>query len=136
MNWYIVLALFPIAWFLQNVLHEASHLLLGWLVEGRVPRSLKPWPHRRGGRFYFASYDCGEATKTGGAAWRHAAPMFMCGLEIVVCVALLFAGLGQSWLWPFAVCAFVDAYTWLWGFAMQRPGTDGAQFTASLVWRV
>jgi hypothetical protein len=132
MNWYLLAGLFIVAWFMQNVLHEVSHLMLGWIVEGRKPTKMIPWPHKFGGKFYFSHYECGPATKLlGSPAWRHAAPLLMVCSEMTACLVLAKATEQHIWFLPWAVAAIVDALVWSWGFVMQRPGTDGQQFLSA-----
>jgi hypothetical protein len=132
MNWYLLAGLFLVAWFMQNVLHELSHLVIGWVVEGRKPKKLIPWPHKFEGKFYFARYECGPATKLlGEATWRHAAPLLMACFEMAMCLILSQVGTPQVWFIPVSAVAVIDSLVWSWGFITQRPGTDGQQFMSA-----
>lgn len=125
-NWYLFLALIPVAWFTQNLLHELSHLIVGFLVEGRKPRKLIPWPTKQEGRWYFAYYECGPATKEGSSIARHYSPILM----------FYFEGMALTWATsyyalPFKIAAIIDCFVWLYGYYRDTPGTDGYQFRRS-----
>jgi hypothetical protein len=51
MNWVLVAILAIPAFFIQTVIHEASHLIIPKLSGYKV--WLYPYPHKRNGRFYF-----------------------------------------------------------------------------------
>lgn len=46
------LCLIPAIWFLQNVIHETSHIIIPWLKGCEV--KIYPWPKRTKERFYMA----------------------------------------------------------------------------------
>jgi hypothetical protein len=122
-----VALLFPVAWFLQNCIHEGSHLLVGWLVEGRVPAKFIPWPTKRHGKLYFAYYENGHATKDGSPKYRFAAPLAAAWL--VMSISISFLALTSNPLFmPFFVCASIDYCVWCYGYLLNRPGTDGKAF--------
>lgn len=126
------LGLFLAAWAWQNVAHEGAHLLVGWLVEGRAPRRLVPWPHRWQGRWYWARYENGLATKAGSPGWRHIAPLCGALMQAGIVVGLIITI--EAWLsFPFFICSIVDAIVWTWGLAANRPGSDGRRWLECLV---
>jgi len=130
-NYYILVACILVAWFLQNVLHELSHLYSGWRYEGRKPKKLIPWPHMFEGRFYWARYECGEATVKNVfyEMKRHSAPLATALIQpmVVVAVGMLLESYGvlPVYVLPFFVAPLVDALVWFWGYFMNREGTDG-----------
>ena len=124
----IILALFPVAWFLQNLIHEGSHLLVGWLVEGRKPTKMIPWPSIRSGRLYFGYYEMGKATKRGSPLWRHVAPLFSSWILMTIFIELL-TSTGNFMFAPFFICALVDYSVWMFGYIVEKDGTDGQAFS-------
>jgi hypothetical protein len=129
MNWYLLVSLVVVAWFWQTLAHELSHLIVGWFVEGRKPKVLIPWPHKFQGRFYFARYKNGSATKTGSASLRHMAPIFWAAIQItIVYTLLLFVPISVFvYLSPFVFCPLIDVLFWSFGYIFNRPYTDGWQ---------
>ena len=123
---YLWLALaLPVVWFVQNCVHESSHLLFGWLIEGRKPLEFKPWPHRFEGRFYFARCVMGEATKDGWVVYRHAAPptvnsIYMCLMGLCILIHAVFG--------VFAFCALIDTLFWFYGYLWGSELSDGKRF--------
>jgi hypothetical protein len=145
-NWLAWAAVWLLAWFWQNVVHELSHLVTGWTLEGRRPLKLVPVPHRYQGRWYWARYESGPATRADADLYehhRHSAPFewasYQAGISLVVFGALaISSGLGvfgvevesdlrrpMVWLVPFIVCSLVDMAVWVFGYVRKRPGTDG-----------
>ena len=134
MTWLIVAGLFLVAWFWQNVSHELSHLYNGWLWEGIKPLKLIPWPHKHEGRFYFARYEGGIATRSGSEEHRHIAPLWWAINQQVLFLAVIavdvFLNSAEHWIYffPFFVCPSVDSLVWIWGALLMRPGTDGMRY--------
>jgi hypothetical protein len=127
MDWLFVALLFVPAWFLQNVVHEGSHLLVGWLVEGRKPTKMIVWPTRRNSKLYFAYYENGPATKSGSPKWRFAAPLLSAWVLMSVFISVL--ALTQNiYFIPFFICPFIDYCVWCFGYLFKRPGTDGLAY--------
>lgn len=140
-NWYVWAGLWLVAWFWQNLFHEWSHLATGWIWEGRKPIRMIPWPHKWQGRWYWARYEGGPATRANAAQQeyrRHSAPLRWAVVQMWCVGAGILGWLGAGWLvswemglemsWysvPFFVCPLVDAAVWIWGYVMRRPGTDG-----------
>lgn len=122
-----------VSWLVQNALHEGSHVLMGYLIEGRKPEVFRPFPGYLHGRFVFAYYQMGRAEKTGSAAPRHLAP-FVAG----ILWALTWAGLGgaqiaaeRPWgvlLFVPAVCGLIDALFWGWGYLWGSKDCDGKRY--------
>jgi hypothetical protein len=113
-----------VVWFLQNLIHEGSHLIVGKIVEGRKPLKLIPFPHIYNGRLYFARYENGPPTKAGSPIYRHAAPL-IAGLYMIfvgVCLTVFF---WEIYFVPLVVCPAVDCFVWLWGYIRNSKGTDG-----------
>ncbi len=120
-NW--VLLFIPVAWFLQNCIHEFSHLLVGWIVEGRKPLGFWPYPHFYKGRFYFARYRSQDLTQIDLKAIgvRYSAPFYAGLLWMAIC---LFSSLFMSeelkiFCMPFVLAGLVDSlffwFTYFWG---------------------
>ena len=127
MLWVILALLFLVAWFLQNVVHESSHLLAGWLVEGRKPTKMIVWPTIRKGKLYFAYYECGKATKSGSPKWRFIAPLLSSWILMSIFVSIILLT-GSIYVLPFFICSSVDYCVWGFGYTFKRPGTDGLAF--------
>ena len=126
-----IIPLFLVAWFLQNVVHESSHLLAGWLVEGRKPTKMIVWPTIRGGKLYFAYYECGKATKSGSPRLRFIAPLLSSWILMSIFFTLLIIN-GSLYFFPFFLCSSVDYCVWVSGYIFKRPGTDGLAFRENL----
>lgn len=127
MTYLWLLLIIPIAWFVQNCIHEGSHLLFGWLEEGRKPLEFKPWPHRFEGRFYFARYAMGEATKDGLTCIciRHAAPVLVNSIYITLMSVLTVLHMVFA---IFVLCTLVDLAFWVYGFYWGSELSDGQRF--------
>lgn len=51
----ILIIIFVIGfYFVQNIIHEASHLLAAKIICGYKPVDLIPWPHKKENKFYFS----------------------------------------------------------------------------------
>ncbi len=116
-----------LAWFFQNNLHEFSHLLVGKIVEGRKFIKLIPWPHKFGGKFYFARYESGPATKSGSPKFRHIAPV-MGAASLFFIATLVLIITHKLFVVAFIVCPIVDICFWMYGYLFNRPTTDGFRF--------
>ena len=128
---YLWLALaLPVAWFVQNCVHESSHLLFGWLEEGRKPLEFKPWPHMYEGRFHFARCLMGEATKEGGSCMRHAAPILV---NIPYTLLMLALTLLHFVFAVFVLCAWVDSLFWVYGYFWGSEFSDGKRFRKAMM---
>jgi len=129
MFWNIwVLILIPVAWFLQNCIHEGSHILFGWLDEGIKPLGFYPYPHIHDGQFYFARYTyIAFPIPDEPHLIRHIAP-------IITNVGMLLFGaftlfLTKSiWILPFMVCALMDALWWIYGYIWGSEKKDGKRW--------
>lgn len=131
-TWWVLLAI-PVAWFLQLVVHEASHLLVGWVDERLKPVGFYPYPHVHEGKFYFARYTAVPTTdydsgRTGKP--RHIAP-FYAGLVVLLISVVLFLFLNPQarlWAMPTAMCGLGDAI-WFWrGYLWGSPRCDGKRW--------
>ena len=49
----IAIAAVLLSWFMQNVIHEASHMFVA-IAKGYVPLEFRPYPVFRHGRWFFA----------------------------------------------------------------------------------
>lgn len=129
-NWWVLAAVIP-AWLIQNILHESSHLLVGWVHQGLKPLGMWPYPHVHNGRFYFARYRCEPPSAPDPPRTpRHAAPMFAGALTAACCVvALVFAPVSaRIWLVLPAVTGLVD-FLWFWrGFFWGTRRCDGKRW--------
>jgi hypothetical protein len=130
-NWW-AFAVVPVAWFLQNCVHELSHLLVGLVWEGRKPMGFYPYPHKHNGKWYFARYQSGAATKP-GRSHRPCliAPFFGGLIWSALWTALLLFVASPSWrifLLPAAITGLVDAGWWWRGYFWGRPTTDGKRW--------
>ncbi len=119
-NW--VLAFIPVAWFVQNCIHESSHLLMGWWVEGRKPLGFWPYPHRYKGRWYFARYQSGKPKYVDiFIGHRHIAPFFYAWIWMLIGILVMNFMPGELKIFclPFIIAGLGDAlffwYTYFWG---------------------
>lgn len=127
-EWLLALiALLP-AWILQNALHESSHLLVGWIVEGRKPTGLYFWPHTHYGQFYFSRYTSGVATKSGSPTPRFIAPFWAATGWAALSLSLGFVI--HVLFFAFTLAALVDAL-WFWrGYFYGSLLCDGKRYRA------
>jgi hypothetical protein len=132
MTWtWWVLALVPVAWLVQNMLHEGSHLLWGW-VQGLKPLGFWPYPHKHNGKFYFARCRMEPDPEPHlKANPRHIAP-FLTGASLVVILAILLFVVPRGariWMLPFIATNLVDAF-WFWrGYLWSKnPWNDGQRW--------
>jgi len=133
-NWW-VLVVVPVAWFLQNCLHELSHLVVGWLSEGRKPLGFWPYPHKHEGRFYFARFSSGPPSDL-NFDWRKKhrlvfiAP-FLVGAVWVASSLVAFLMLSphhRVFALPTAATGLVDAL-WFWrGYFWGSDRCDGKRW--------
>ena len=129
-NWW-VLTLIPVAWLLQNCVHEGSHLIVALLTQGRKPTGFYPYPHMHAGRFHFARFTCG-VQRWGNISFAPTliAPFFAGILMLITMLGIkpLFAPEHQIFLAPFGVAGFIDAAWWLRGMRWGSEGCDGKRF--------
>jgi hypothetical protein len=132
-NWW-VLAVIPLAWFLQNCVHELSHLAVGWVVEGRKPVLFKPYPHRFADRWFFARCESGIPSNTRNPALRHIAPYFAGILVVIFWMGInpLVPKPYVIFLVPFILAGLVDATFFSWTTIWGSPWSDGQRFKQSL----
>mgnify|MGYP001279513079 CR=1 FL=1 len=130
-NWWVLVLVIPGYW-LQLVLHELSHVVVGWIHEKRKPTGFYPYPHCHEGRFYFARYSLGPG-KFGKYYYlrpglpRHVAPMWA-GLIWGTAWWVLAVVFESVWFLPFAICGIGDAL-WFWrGYFWGTPGCDGKRW--------
>lgn len=136
MFWWPLICL-PIAWFLQNIIHESSHLFAGWLFEGRKAIKLIPYPHYYNDRFYFARYEAGEATNYlwPGEAARHVSPTWAAAIWIFLVGFIFVKFLPISWvyiIWPFLITAAVDIGFWWYGYFFGSEYSDGKRYRKAI----
>jgi hypothetical protein len=82
----------------------------------------------RSGRLYFGYYEMGKATKKGSPLWRHVAPLPAAWLLMTIFIDLL-TSTGNLLFIPFFICPLVDYYVWMFGYILERDGTDGQAFS-------
>lgn len=130
-NWW-ALAVVPVAWFVQNCIHELSHLVVGWVWEGRKPLGFWPYPHKHGGKWYFARCLSGEAAIKGRSPRpRYIAPFYAGMLWSIVWTIHLVFMCTDAWrifVLPFAVTGFIDAAWWWRGYFWGRLTCDGQRW--------
>lgn len=122
--------MFPVAWFFQLVVHEASHLVVGWWDEGRRPTGFWPYPHRHDGRWFFARCSMGPAVPgRWDPTWRHLsrhiAPMYW-GLVLAALAGAV--TLTTWWALPWVVCGLGDVVWWWRGYFWGSPRSDGKRW--------
>jgi len=126
-----VLIVLPFAVLFQNFVHEAGHLLVGYLQEGREPLDIVIWPHRHKGRWYWARALMGHP-KRGEHPSRlvHIIP-FWTSLAICIITGILFFVIPCCNLC--VVPSFVAAlatilYFWYCYFFSRNSFTDGWRY--------
>jgi len=128
-SWYVFLTI-PVAWFMQNLMHELSHLLVGWIVEGRKPLGVYPYPHRYRSRFYFSRYISGEASEFASPKPRHIAPFFA-GLFWFFLMSLVVYLVPTEWkifFIIFPLVGLIDAGFFWYTYFCGSPESDGQRF--------
>jgi hypothetical protein len=129
---YWVLAFIPVAWFLQNCIHEFSHLLVGWKLEGRKPLGFWPYPHRYKGRLYFARYELEEIPRIDleVISLRYSAPFYAGLTWMAICLfaSLLFPDNLKLFCAPFVLAGLVDALFFWWTYFWGSELSDGKLF--------
>ena len=124
------LILLPVAWLLQNTIHEASHLFSAWFFFDRKGEGLWPYPHKYNGRFYFARCAWGGgpfAAMPGNVVW--AAPLWGSSMVLIVAVSLLWAVPGGRWVFvPFIACSLFDIGFWVRGYFWGSRQCDGKRW--------
>jgi hypothetical protein len=130
-NWW-AFAVVPVAWFLQNCVHELSHLLVGWIWEGRKPLGFWPYPHKHNRKWYFARCLSGAPTKTGRSPKpRYIAPFYAGLLWSAFWTFILLLVASPNWrifLVPAVATGLVDAGWWWRGFFWGKPYCDGKRW--------
>lgn len=116
------------AWFIQNCLHELSHLIFAWLFEGLKPKGFWPYPHFYKGRFFFARYKTRKIETVNKG--RHIAP-FWSGLVFVwaFSVVVFFAdNETKIYYLAFVITNTIDALFFWWGYIWGSEFSDGKRF--------
>lgn len=121
-SWYILL-LIPIAWLVQNVLHELSHLIAAYISFNASPKIFKPYPHMYNGRFYFARTEFKYDYKDFRDAIIDPSTVdiapFISGIFWAGLLTLLSLGFNTLCLLSFIACNIIDSlffwYTYIWG---------------------
>ena len=117
------------AWFIQNCIHEASHLFFAWKAQGRRAIGFWPYPHIHGDHFFFARCRWGEKTKDGHKGWIFIAPFIFASVWLVINIFLSFFHL---LFLAFSVVALIDAL-WFWrGYFFGTKKSDGKRFRESM----
>jgi hypothetical protein len=131
-----------IAWFVQNCLHEASHLIMAWKVERRHPISFKPYPHyeKRIRKWVFSFCEYGSPLFNSKEEYEiYSAPLWMNTWSTDVCflaiIILAIFNVGREWelyVLLFIWCSAIDSLVWLWTFWWGSPTSDGQQYRKTL----
>jgi len=128
-NWW-VFAVVPVAWILQNCIHEFSHMIVGWVTRGEKPAGFYPYPHRRAGIFYFARYSYSVSDSKNSHAPKWIAP-FWGGVVWFVIAGILMLLLSREmriFVVPFTVAAVVDALFFWRGYFWGTERCDGKRW--------
>lgn len=134
-TWWTLAIVIP-AWFLELLLHEASHLLVGWIHEKRRPTGIYPYPHRYRNKFYFARYSSGRSRfpliyyYKNNHLPRHIAPVWFGLLTflIVGTIIILAPPTVRPWLVPSAAFGLGESLIFLWGYFLGSKKTDGKRW--------
>jgi len=127
-SWWF-LAILPGAWFLQNCLHELSHLIYALFYEGHKPIGFWPYPHTHNGRFYFARYKIHTDGKPADRL-RHIVPFWQgvfCVISLFI-MSTLVKEENRIFILPFIITNFVDALFFWWGYFWGSDYSDGKRF--------
>lgn len=128
-NWWALITIFSAAW-VQLVIHETSHIVVGWFRNGHKPTKMIPWPSFKDGRFCFARFEYIVGPKKDPASAMLIAPMWA-GLGWCLINTLL-----TIWapahvrivILPFAVSGLVDCL-WFWrGYFWGTEFCDGKRW--------
>lgn len=109
------------------VLHEGVHAIIAATAPGARVTAFKPYPHKKDGRWLVGEMTY-EATQE--FSYIRKVLFFIAPMMVSFLMAILFWVLGyglHGYLYPVAVAFGID---WLWflkGFALNTPGSDGAQ---------
>lgn len=122
-TWWMLVLILP-AWFVQNCIHEGSHLLTGWLVNGLKPGGFYPYPHFSDGKFYFARCILWGFPKTFQYKAYLIAPMYAALIWAAIW-AIVFLLTWSLWCLPMIATGLVDALWWWRGYFFGRPSCDG-----------
>jgi hypothetical protein len=107
----------------QLLLHEAAHCFIYRLAGARV-EAFVPWPHRYGGRFYFARVMPDRALSTSWELRNKVAPLLKSTAMLALWLGLGF-GVGL-WAVGLALWEAIDLINWWQGWIRRRPN-DGGQ---------
>ena len=123
----------PLAWILQNIIHELSHLLVGKIIEGRRMKKLIFWPHKYEGRLYFARYESGYATKKASEKARHLAPALTASILsfLYACIIAMLSPILKIVIAPFFIACLIDIIIWFKGYYQNKLYTDGYYYRRS-----
>lgn len=121
------------SWFVQNCLHEGSHLLFAYLLRGWKPREFCPYPHKHNGRWYFARCRYTRPIRQPIPEWIHIAPAIAgwwwgCTWSIIASVTWWFGGYGWYLAFIPAGMGFFEI-VWFWiGYMWGSDMSDGKRF--------
>lgn len=131
-HWTVYIVLLGV-WLWQNCVHELSHLLAIWHYHGKRPRGFYPYPHKHGGRFYFARFRC-DPYRVPGHPLVYAAPLLGAAIQLglaVVFISLFF----REYTWHSLVVMLVpvvDAMWWCRGYFWGTEKSDGKRYKVAL----
>ncbi len=128
-SWWALLAL-PVAWFIQNCLHELSHFVFAWRVEGLKPLGFWPYPHFYDDRFWFARYKVDGGGEKREHRWRNITP-FWSGFFYTVSFSIMLVLAKEEnriFILPFIIANVVDALFFWWGYIWGSELSDGKRF--------
>jgi hypothetical protein len=126
--WLVIVAILS-AW-LQLVIHELSHVVVGKIRCGHTPIKIVPWPSRSGGRWYFARWEYLVGDRKDPLCLTELSPVLAGVLEILI---VLIVGLFVGWtmrlfLLPLGVTALIDIAWWWRGYLWGSSYCDGKRF--------
>lgn len=129
----ICLSLFPVFWFIQNVIHEYSHLSTAKLFGAKMIKFI-PWPTKQLYKWYFA-YSEWKATKYITKENRiriYKAPLIANKLQFLLYFFLAAISFktpyGEEYWWVFlylSIFPLVDFLTWTYGYYYGSETSDG-----------
>lgn len=127
------LALTPVVWILQNILHEGSHLWMAMEHYGLMPKALIPYPHKHGGKWHFSR--CTFEEPEGPIPVVDIAPLVMSvvyGLAVAAIMIFMASPFQRSFFLVIVAAPVVDALFWVRGYFWGSPSCDGKAFRAAM----
>jgi len=123
--WVIMICLIPVAGYLTLFLHEASHMLFGYLY-GYEIKAFKPYPHKNSSdKWRFGAVYFSGTVSTSGRGMMLIAPLFKSLIFVIIWIVFTFI-LSPVFL-PFVLWEVIDCMWWFIGY-FHTDTWDGGKF--------